>query len=100
MIKVDNNYQLVLKQLEERITGSRYKVTQVANTELLATYWEIGRTLLEQKEKAGWGKKIIGKLANDLKAKFPNMRGLSQRNLEYMQTFASTWPFFPFPQQS
>jgi predicted nuclease of restriction endonuclease-like (RecB) superfamily len=98
MIEVDKNYQLVLKQLVEKITGSRYKVTQVANTELLSTYWEIGRTLLEQKEKAGWGKKIIEKLANDLKAKFPNMRGLSQRNLEYMQTFASTWPFFPIPQ--
>jgi predicted nuclease of restriction endonuclease-like (RecB) superfamily len=99
MIKVDKNYQLVLKQLEERITGSRQKVTQVANTELLSTYWEIGRTLLEQKEKAGWGKKIIEKLANDLKAKFPNMRGLSVRNLAYMQVFASTWPFFPFTQQ-
>lgn len=98
MIEVDNNYQFVLKQLVEKITGSRLKVTQVANTELLATYWEIGRTLLEQKEKAGWGKKIIAKLANDLKAKFPNMRGLSERNLEYMQTFASTWPFYPFPQ--
>ena len=98
MIKVDNNYQLVLKQLEERITGSRYRVTQVANTELLTTYWEIGRTLLEQKEKAGWGQKIIEKLANDLKAKFPNMRGLSKRNLVYMQTFASAWPLFPFTQ--
>lgn len=44
------------------------------------------------------GKKVIGKLANDLKAKFPNMKGLSQRNLEYMQTFAAAWPFFPFTQ--
>ena len=99
MIKVDKNYQLVLKQLEERITGSRYKLSQVINTELLSTYWEMGRTILEQKEKAGWGKKIIEKLANDLKAQFPNMRGLSQRNLEYMQTFASAWPVFPFLQQ-
>jgi predicted nuclease of restriction endonuclease-like (RecB) superfamily len=100
MTKVDNNYQLVLKQLEERITGSRYKLSQVINTELLSTYWEIGRTILEQKEKAGWGKKVIEKLAIDLKAKFPNMRGVSERNLEYMQTFASAWSAFPFPQQS
>jgi len=70
----------------------------VANTELLTTYWEIGRTLLEEREKAGWAKKIIEKLANDLKAKFPNMKGLSQRNLEYMPTFASGWPLFPFTQ--
>lgn len=98
MVEVDNNYQLVLKQLVEKITGSRHKVTQVVNTELLITYWEIGKTIHEQKEKAGWGKKIIEKLANDLKAKFPNMRGLSVRNLAYMQVFASTWPFFPFTQ--
>jgi predicted nuclease of restriction endonuclease-like (RecB) superfamily len=99
MVETDKNYQLVLKQLVEKITGSRHKVTQVANTELLATYWEIGRTLLEQKEKAGWGQRVIEKLANDLKAKFPNMRGLSKRNLVYMQTFASAWPFFPITQQ-
>jgi predicted nuclease of restriction endonuclease-like (RecB) superfamily len=98
MIDVDQNYHLVLKQLEETINGSRQKVIRVANTELLTTYYEIGRTILEQKEKAGWGKKVIGKLANDLRAKFPNMKGLSQRNLEYMQTFAASWPFFPFTQ--
>jgi predicted nuclease of restriction endonuclease-like (RecB) superfamily len=98
MIELDKNYQLVLKRLEETIKGSRHKVIRVANTELLATYWEIGRTIFEQKEKAGWGKKIIEKLANDLRAKFPNMKGLSQRNLVYMQTFASAWPFFPFTQ--
>lgn len=96
MVEVDENYHLVLKQLTDKINGSRYKVSRVANTELLGTYWEIGRTLLEQREKAGWGKKIIEKLVNDLKAKFPNMKGLSQRNLEYMQTFASAWPSFPF----
>jgi predicted nuclease of restriction endonuclease-like (RecB) superfamily len=98
MIEVDQNYHLVLKQLEETINGSRQKVIRVANTELLTTYWEIGRTILEQKEKAGWGQKVIGKLANDLRAKFPNMKGLSVRNLVYMQTFAAAWPFFPFPQ--
>jgi predicted nuclease of restriction endonuclease-like (RecB) superfamily len=99
MIENDQNYHLVLKQLEETINGSRQKVIRVANTELLTTYYEIGRTILEQKEKAGWGQKIIAKLANDLRAKFPNMKGISLRNLVYMQTFASAWPFFPFTQQ-
>ena len=57
MIEVDQNYHLVLKQLEETINGSRQKVIRVANTELLTTYYAIGRTILEQKEKAGWGKR-------------------------------------------
>lgn len=98
MIEHDQNYHFVLKQLEETINGSRQKVIRVANTELLTTYWEISRTILEQKEKAGWGQKIIEKLANDLRAKFPNMKGLSVRNLKYTQSFAAAWPFFPFPQ--
>ncbi|MCS3795025.1 YhcG family protein [Niastella sp. OAS944] len=100
MVEVDQNYHVVFKQLVETINGSRQKVISVANTELLTTYWKIGRTIVEQKEKASWGKKIIEKLANDLRAKFPNMKGLSQRNLEYMQTFAVAWPFFPFTQPS
>lgn len=57
MVVVDQNYYVVLKQLVETINGSRQRVIRVANTELLTTYWEIGRTILEQKEKAGWGKK-------------------------------------------
>jgi predicted nuclease of restriction endonuclease-like (RecB) superfamily len=65
---------------------------------LLAVYWETGKILLEQKEREGWGKKIIEVLAKDLKEAFPNMKGFSQRNLEYMQTFAAAWPYFPFPQ--
>jgi predicted nuclease of restriction endonuclease-like (RecB) superfamily len=95
MVEVEN-HQSVLKQLVETINGSRQKVIRVANTELLTTYWEIGRTILEQKEKGDYSKNIIAKLANDFKAKFPNMRSLSDRNLVYMQTFASVWPFFPF----
>jgi len=33
--------------------------------------------------------KVIGRLAADLRAEFPGMRGLSQRSLVYMRTFAA-----------
>lgn len=46
------------------------------------------------------GKKIVSRLAKDLKAAFPDMKGFSERNLVYMQTFAHTWPSFPFTQAS
>lgn len=98
MAGLEKNYQDILKQLVERIRQSRQNVARVANSELLTTYWEIGRTILEQKAKEGWGKKTIERLAKDLKAEFPNSGGFSDRNLVYMQTFASAWPFFPFTQ--
>lgn len=59
------------------------------NTELLTLYWRIGRAILERQEVDGWGSKVIDRLAADLRAEFPDMRGLSRRNLFYMRTFAA-----------
>ena len=95
---MEKKYDSVLKHLVDKINGSRQKIARVVNNELLSAYLEIGRTLLEQKEKEGWGKKIIERLAKDLKAEFPQMNGLSERNLKYMQAFAAAWPYFPFVQ--
>jgi hypothetical protein len=40
----------------------------------------------------GWGTRVIDRLATDLRAAFPQMRGLSRRNLVYMRTFAAAYP--------
>ncbi|MGC8627798.1 MAG: DUF1016 N-terminal domain-containing protein [Acidimicrobiales bacterium] len=34
----------------------------------------------------------MDRLSADVKAEFPQMKGLSDRNLAYMQTFAGAWP--------
>lgn len=34
----------------------------------------------------------MGRLADDLRAEFPDMKGLSHRNLFYMRGFAAAWP--------
>jgi hypothetical protein len=38
------------------------------------------------------GAKVIDRLARDLSQAFPDMRGLSPRDLEYMRAFAAAWP--------
>ena len=35
---------------------------------------------------------MIDRLATDLKRDFPDMKGLSPRDLKYMRAFAETWP--------
>jgi len=42
----------------------------------------------------GWGAKIIDRLSADLKTEFPDMKGLSVRNLKYMRSFAEAYPDF------
>jgi len=39
----------------------------------------------------GWGTGVIGRLSADLPAEFPEMKGLSRRNLFYMRAFGA-WP--------
>lgn len=43
---------------------------------------------------------MIERLAHDLHAAFPDMKGFSPRNLKYMRAFAEAWPDEKFVQQA
>ena len=87
-------YSSILLRLKEKIRTARQKAILVVNNHLLSTYWEIGHTIAKQEQQAGWGGKVIEKLASDLKAEFPEMKGLSARNLRYMRDFSLAYPDF------
>jgi predicted nuclease of restriction endonuclease-like (RecB) superfamily len=95
--ELDKSYGQILHDLKEKIRQARLRASVAVNAQLIQVYWEIGRTILEQQKKSGWGKKIIKRLSMDLRAEFPDMRGFSERNLVYMQTFASIYPDFTQP---
>ena len=59
---------------------------------MVLLHWDIGRTILARQERAGWGAKVIDRLAADLLEAFPDMKGFSPRNLKYMRAFAAAWP--------
>ncbi len=98
MAGIEKDYYNILEGLKEKIRLARQKAALAVNRELLQVYWEIGNAILQQQKEEGWGKKIISRLAKDLKSEFDDMKGLSERNLVYMQTFAGTWPHYPFTQ--
>ena len=49
---------------------------------------------------AGWGAKVIERLAADLRREFPGTNGFSRTNLLYMRAFAEAWPDESFIQQA
>jgi predicted nuclease of restriction endonuclease-like (RecB) superfamily len=55
-------------------------------------YWHIGRNILSRQEAEGWGAKVIDRLSVDLRTSYPEMSGISARNLKYMRAFAEAWP--------
>ena len=96
--ELDKDYGLILHDLKEKIRQARLRASVVVNAQLLQVYWEIGQTILEQQKRLGWGKKVIKQLSVDLKTEFPDMKGFSERNLVYMQTFAAAYPQFTITQ--
>ena len=94
MSTLPENYQHIVSNLKAKIRQARLKAIRLVNNELLEVYWEIGNTILQQQEQAGWGAKIIDQLAADLKMEFEDLKGLSVRNLKYMRAFAKAWPEF------
>lgn len=54
-------------------------------------YWQIGREILARQAEQGWGAKVIERLAHDLRAAFPDIKGFSRANLMFMRAFAEAW---------
>src|SRR6218665_527762 len=87
-----------LADLKGRIHTAQQRATPAVNRELVLLYWQIGRDILARQTTQGWGAKVIERLAQDLRAAFPDMKGVSPRNLKYMRAFAEAWPDAEFVQ--
>ncbi len=86
------DYAAILHELKQRIAGERLRTVLAANAAMVLMYWDIGRTILARQSTEGWGAKVIDRLSVDLRLAFPDMTGLSPRNLKYMRAFAEAWP--------
>ena len=93
------SYGELLATLKAEVRAAQHRAHRVVNTELLNLYWRIGRAILDRQAAEGWGTGVIARLADDLRAEFPRMRGFSQTNLNYMRSVAAAWPE-PISQQA
>ena len=89
-----------LTDLKSRIHAAQQRSTLAVNRELVLLYWQIGRDILSRQAEQGWGAKVIERLAHDLRAAFPDMKGFSRANLMYMRAFADAWPDAAIVQQA
>jgi predicted nuclease of restriction endonuclease-like (RecB) superfamily len=94
-----SSYVAVLEELKTKIRRAQQKAVLSVNEELILLYWDIGVTILKQQRKQGWGAKIIDRLSRDLSKSFPDMKGVSTRNLKYMRKFAASYRSISIVQQ-
>ena len=84
-------YPAWLADIKGRIHAARQRAAQAVNRELVLLYWQLGRDILDRQQAQGWGAKVIARLAKDLHAAFPDMKGFSRSNLMSMRAFAEAW---------
>ncbi len=92
MSVLPTSYIAVLADLKKRIAQERLRVVMAANSAMVLLYWDIGQIILSRQKSEGWGTRVVDRLSADLRTAFPEMKGLSPRNLKYMRAFAEAWP--------
>ncbi len=97
--RLPTGYAHWLNGVKARVLAARQRAALAANAELVTLYWQIGQDILQQQAGAGWGSKVIERIARDLREAFPEIKGFSSRNLKYMRYFAQHCPQQQFGQQ-
>ena len=93
------DYGTTLEDIKRHLRQSRVRAVMAANPVVIEAYWHVGHIILARQRQAVWGAKVIDRLAADLQAAFPDMSGLSCRNLLAMKIFAREFPDAPIAQQ-
>lgn len=83
----------MIQEIKELLSGARQRVAVQVNTELLSTYWNIGRIIVEHEqnsqERAAYGKQTLKALSKELTKEFG--KGFSVSNLQFMRRFYQTY---------
>lgn len=94
MTKLERNINLdFYNKIAELLKNARSKVIQTVNKTMTYTYFEIGRTIVEEEQKgkvrAEYGKQLIKELSQKLTSEFG--KGFSKTNLKQMRQFYLTY---------
>lgn len=81
------NYGSLLGEIKERIRSAQYEALRTVNRQLIGLYWDIGRMIVGKQKHEKWGRAVVEKLAADLRAEFPGIRGFSADNIWRMRKF-------------
>ena len=88
------DYDSVLSGVVELLDMARRASARVVNTLMTATYWEIGRRIVEHEQagqkRAGYGEEVVSKFSKDLTYRFG--RGFGSAQVAAMRQFHLTFP--------
>jgi predicted nuclease of restriction endonuclease-like (RecB) superfamily len=92
-------YRNLLGQISDTYTQGQVRAVQAVNTQLVETYWQVGRHIVEVEQdgnlRAEYGKALIKNLSTDLGRL--HGKGFSRSNLIYMRLLYLRYPISEMP---
>lgn len=79
---LNKSFQKITKNIKNMVNNTQLEIMIDANKKLINLYYNIGKIISDNYE---WGNKFVDNLALELKLSFPNLKGFSARNLNYMK---------------
>lgn len=88
------NYRTLLEQISDTYTQGRVRAMQAVNDQLISTYWQVGRHIVEFEQggkiRASYGAALLASLAKDLSLR--HGKGFSRSNLVRIRQFYQAYP--------
>ena len=92
-------YRQLLEEISGAYTQGQVRAVQAVNAQLIETYWQVGRSIVEFEQagnlRAEYGKALIINLAADLRLR--HGKGFSRTNLIYMRLLYLCYPISQMP---
>ncbi|TDT73566.1 putative nuclease of restriction endonuclease-like (RecB) superfamily [Arthrobacter sp. AG258] len=90
-IDLPADYAELLESLKKRVRSARTQAQRTVNALAIELYWSLGKDIIIRQDRQGWGSGVINRLAADMRQAFPEMKGLSPRNFQYMTAMVRAW---------
>ena len=81
---INESFKNITDIIKDLVTNTQLDIMVDANKKLINLYYNIGKNISDNYK---WGNKFVDYLAMELKNSFPNLKGFSVRNLNYMKAF-------------
>jgi len=78
-------YTQWLSKLKQDFSRRQLKAAVQVNSHLIAFYWQLGQEIVAKEKESSWGQGFLPQLSRDLCNEFPNVKGFSLNNLQYIK---------------
>ncbi|MGZ4009912.1 MAG: PDDEXK nuclease domain-containing protein [Flavisolibacter sp.] len=86
-VSTEHAYKKLLVTIKQQVQSAQVKAALAVNSSLIQLYWNMGKMIADNQALFEGRNNYVERLAKDLQAEFPDIKGFSKRNIFYFRKF-------------